>query len=494
MFDPFEIPEGETVRLTLKGTIGATSDEMAVEVPIRPWGVEVVASESGTGSESTTVFVGLPAGRTYENPEMLIVCRPVSSECSSRWPSATTPIPFCDNSSKNAARRICYPPPFTTADRAAELLAATSALQYLRSAACRCGPRGRAAHEAHPGPGRVDHRRSKPGWRLALGQRRIHRRASARMRRSFRPATASPRRPSSGRWPRPSRSGLLTDVKVLDQAVAFLSGEFAKLSGNDHETRAALLHALSTRRAASFEAANSLNRVRNQLSDPALAYLALTFANLDRASLAGELIGILGPRAKTEATAPGRPARIYWDSARSSQAVRGAAETTALVSLAYARVRPQAPELEGAVAWLTAHRAGTGWRPHKAKGPALAALASYYGHAQLAEDRYRLTVTVNDTKLAELNVTGATAGQAIPVPLKALKVGAVQPRSFRHGRSRPLRLRGHASRLHPRLHGRPEAGQPRRPRVATSLLPCAAGARRQGASDRVWRGRQSRDV
>ena len=45
-------------------------------MPIRPWGVEVIASESGTSSESTTVFVGLPAGRAYENPEMLIVLSP----------------------------------------------------------------------------------------------------------------------------------------------------------------------------------------------------------------------------------------------------------------------------------------------------------------------------------------------------------------------------------------------------------------------------------
>ena len=105
---------------------------------------------------------------------------------------------------------------------------------------------------------------------------------------------------------------------------------------------------------------------------------------------------------------------MYWDSARTSQAVRGAVETTALVSLAYARVRPQAAELDGAVDWLLAHRTGTGWRPHKAKGPALAALASYYGHAQLAEDRYKLTVTVNDTKVAELNVTGATDGPGDP--------------------------------------------------------------------------------
>ena len=101
--------------------------------------------------------------------------------------------------------------------------------------------------------------------------------------------------------------------------------------------------------------------------------------------MAGELIGILGPRAKSEATAPGRPARVYWNNSRRSQALGGTAETTALVSLAYARVRPQAPELEGAVAWLLAHRSGTGWRPHKAKGPALAAFSAYYGKAEGAE-------------------------------------------------------------------------------------------------------------
>ena len=422
MFDPFEIPEGETVRLTLKGTIGDSSDELAVEVPIRPWGVEVVASESGTSSESTTVFVGLPAGRSYENPEMLVVLSPSLERMLIEMAVGEDAYPVLHNLSQNAARRICYPPPSTTADRAAELLAATSALQYVRTS------RAVAAPEAERLTNRIQGlitaiiaaQNQDGGWPWVSGE------SSPRLGQNAPVVPGSDRLASAAVvWALASAEplGLLTDVKVLDQSVAYLAGEFAKLSGSDHETRAALLHALSTRRAASFEAANSLNRVRNQLSDPALAYLALTFANLDRASLAGELIGILGPRAKTERTAPGRPSRIYWDSARTSQSVRGAAETTALVSLAYARVHPQAPELEGAVAWLTAHRIGTGWRPLKAKGPALAALASYYGHAQLAEDRYRLTVTINDTKLSELNITGATAGQAIPVPLKALKVG-----------------------------------------------------------------------
>ena len=76
LFEPFEVPEGESVRLTLKGTLGASSDELMVEVPIRPWGAQVTASASGTSRESATVFVGLPAGRTYESPDMLIVVSP----------------------------------------------------------------------------------------------------------------------------------------------------------------------------------------------------------------------------------------------------------------------------------------------------------------------------------------------------------------------------------------------------------------------------------
>ncbi len=138
------------------------------------------------------------------------------------------------------------------------------------------------------------------------------------------------------------------------------------------------------------------------------------------------------------------------------------------------RVRPQAPELDGAVAWLLAHRAGTGWQPHKAKGPALAALASYYGRAQGAEDRYRLTVTVNETQVAELNVTGSTEGQAIAVPRKALKIG--QPNRVRfdmEGRGRfgyAVTLAGFTREFKPDQ----DRTQPRRDRsIAASIYPAA---------------------
>ena len=55
----------------------------------------------------------------------------------------------------------------------------------------------------------------------------------------------------------------------------------------------------------------------------------------------------------------------------------------------------------------------TAGSPHKAKGPALAALAAYYGQAEAAEDRYRLVVTVNDAEVYQADVAGAAEGKAI---------------------------------------------------------------------------------
>jgi prepilin-type processing-associated H-X9-DG protein len=427
MFEPVEVPEGDSMRLTLTGTVGAASDQLVVEVPVHPWGVEVAASESGTSSESTTVFVGLPPGRGYENAEMRLFLSPSLERMLIELAVGDDAFPHLRGANAHASRLI-WLPPNTTLDRASELLAASSALQYLRSARATTAPEAQRLTRRVQGlvAALVAAQNPDGGWPWTRGP------AGPRL------GQAQPAQPASDRlasaavvWALASVEplGLVSDVKVLDSAVAYLSQEFAKSSGSDYETRAALLHAMSTRHAASFEAANSLNRVRNELSDPALAYLALTFANLDRVSLAGELISILGPRAKTEPTAPGRPSRVYWDNARHCQLVRGPAATTALVSLAYARVRPQAPELDGAVAWLLAHRAGTGWHPHSAKGPALAALSAYYGRAQGAEDRYQLTVRVNDTQVADLAVTGSVDGQAIVVPTKAIKIG--QPNRIR---------------------------------------------------------------
>jgi alpha-2-macroglobulin len=422
LFEPFEVPEGDSVRLTLTGVVGEVKDELVVEIPIHPWGVPVFSSASGTSSESTTVFVGLPAGRAYENPDMLIAISPSLHRMLIELALGRDAHAYRNVLSANSTARILPPPTNTTADRAADLLAATSALVYLREARATAAPEAQRLTERIQGLVAELTASQNPdgGWPWVSSE-------PAPQPGRNRPAGHPSDRLTSASvlWSLASAEplGLLADPKTLDLAVAHLKQEFARLGGDDFETRAAVLHALSARRAAGFEAANSLNRARNALSDTALAYLALTFANLDRAGMAGEVLGDLGPRAKTEKTAPGRPSRLYWDRGGRSPFTRSAAEITALVTLAFARVRPQAPELDQAVDWLVAHRVANGWLPHKAKGPALAALASYYGRARSAEDRYRLTVSVNDTQVAALDVLGTAEEKIVAVPRAALKVG-----------------------------------------------------------------------
>jgi uncharacterized protein YfaS (alpha-2-macroglobulin family)/TolA-binding protein len=408
-FDPFEVPEGDVVRLTATARCGDASDEIVQEVPIRPWGVQAYASASGTTSDDATALVSLPPGRAYTNPELLVVLSPTVRRMIVELALGRDAYPLL-----REARVFCPPPPDTLADRASDLIAAASALSYLRAIkgadapeAARLGDRIRGiAAEL------VTLQGEDGGWPWVAG-------------------TAGQARPSERLtaarvvWglALAESVGLLPDPKALDRGVAYLNAAFAATDAADSETRAVLLHALSTRRAASFEAANALNRNRQALSDPALAYLALGFANLDRDGLANEVLGVLVPRAKAEAVAPGLPSRVYWSGETRHAGVRGAAEATALAALALSRSRADAPELRGAIAWLEAHRVGNGWLPHAAKGPALAALGAYHARGEIAEDRYRLVVSVNGQEVHRAEVNGPAAGAAIAVPRAAIQPG-----------------------------------------------------------------------
>ena len=427
-FDPFEIPDGENVRLTFSATLGDAKDELVIEIPIRPWGVQAFASASGTSTNDATVFVGLPPGRTYENPEMLVMVSPtlqrllIELALGRDYFLMRGNFDVGLNPSKNAIasarlESCIFPPPHNTiADRASDLMAAASALNYLKtSRGASAAPE--AVRLTDTVRGLVSELTSVQnddgGWPWVGG--------------SLKPG--SPARPSdrttSGRvvWALALAEplGLIPDAKTLDKAVVYLTQEFAKVGAADHETRVILLHALSTRGKANFETANSLNRLRQSLSDSALAYLALTFVNLERIALAGEILDILAPRGKTEIATPGGKTRRFWGGTGRFPSGGSPVETTALVALGFAKARPQAAELEGAVEWLLAHREGFGFNPHKAKGPALAALSAYYGRANAAEDRFDLIVSVNETEVYRTRITGAAQGHAILIPRDALK-------------------------------------------------------------------------
>jgi uncharacterized protein YfaS (alpha-2-macroglobulin family)/tetratricopeptide (TPR) repeat protein len=409
LFEPFPVPDADSARLTLTGRVGDASDEMTVEVPIRPWGVQALASSSGSASDDATAFVGLPPGRDYQDPEMLIVVSPTLRRMIVELALGREGDPLF----ARRDHRLMLPPN-TMADRAGDLIAAGAALAYLKESRATDAPEAIRLRERARGivGELITAQNDDGGWPWVSGSGPANppsdRLTSARVALAVSAA---------------SGAGLMFEPKTVEKAVAYLTQELGKSEAGDHETRAALLHALSAHGKASFEQANALNRLRQDLPDVALAYLALTFANLDRAGLAGEALDILGARARTEPAEPGGKPRRYWEGARQGPWHRSAAETTALAALAFARTRPQADVLAGAVDWLLAHRVGEGWLPPKARGPALAALGAFYGKADRADDRYRLIVTVNDAEVGRIDVDGASLSKTIGVPRRVLKVG-----------------------------------------------------------------------
>ncbi|WP_337176859.1 MG2 domain-containing protein [Paludisphaera sp.] len=421
VFDPIEVGEGP-LSLTLSATLGERTDTVSATVPVRPWGVQAFASASGSSADGATVFLGLPEGRSYENPAMRIVVSPSLERMivEIAMGGGVRPLP----GEARPAVWTCFPPD-TTADRAADLLAATSALAYLRrTQPTNLGDSQRLAGRIQGLVSQLTASQREDGgwgWMAAAPDRPENNR---QVSGSDRFTTASIL------WALASAEelGLLPDPSACDRAAAWLQSAWAGTA--DRDARAAILHALSTRKRASFEAANALNRERANLSSAALAHLALTFANLNRADLAGEVLAILGPKAKAETPAPGRTPRLYWEAVGQSAGARSTAETTALAALAFTRVRPQADESARGVAWLEAHRLGLGWNPPKAKGPAVAALAAFHGKGAGGGDRYRLTITVNDREVAAIDAPGAAEAVDVAVPADAVKAGDVNRVAF----------------------------------------------------------------
>ena len=204
---------------------------------MRPWGVQVTASESGTGTDSNTVFVGLPVGRTYDNPEMLIVLSPTLERMLIELALGDAAYPRHDVLSSRIWESCD-----TTADRAAELLAATAALQYLRTARATAAPEAARLTQRIQGlvAGLIAAQNRDGGWSWVSGR---HSPQTAENE-----ATSDSLTSSAVIWALTTAEplGLVSDVKVLDQGVAYLQQAFARSSGNDRETRVALLHALST--------------------------------------------------------------------------------------------------------------------------------------------------------------------------------------------------------------------------------------------------------
>jgi uncharacterized protein YfaS (alpha-2-macroglobulin family)/tetratricopeptide (TPR) repeat protein len=411
---------GGNVVFELTVASGDQKDVIEQSLPVRPYGMPVVALAGGSAEGDTTAFVEEPQGMKLDAPQLQIVVGPSVER--SLLDVLLAPPMWCEFDVLSIRGGV---------DGAASDIMAALALQQLFKT---------SQQADHPQLETLDTRvRSSVGLLVSMqnddgswswaGRGAANRYSTARSVWALALAR---------------KAGYRVDNDAFQRAVTWLQAEMAKTRVNDYETKAVLLHALSVAGQGDFTLANQLYRNRPSLSPAGLAYLALAFAEMDRKPTAEELLTLLGDRlpqddtptpAKTKQPAGGQPTAgqagaktLPWNAS--------SVELRALYALALNRTTPASPQLKAQVDWLLAHRTGNRWSPEKATGPAMLVLGDWYARTRFAGERYELTIYVNDLLLETLTIDAADRTQTVEVPAKLLAPGRQRVRFELKGRGR----------------------------------------------------------
>ncbi|MFV2068769.1 MAG: tetratricopeptide repeat protein, partial [Pirellulales bacterium] len=355
-------------------------------VPIRPYGMPIFHSTSGTASSDTTAWISLPEGMPVDRPSMQITIGPNIQR--SLLDIVLAPAPWCQVESSRLV---------TTIDVTSSDLMASLALANLLDATQQSsGPEAQsldARIRAAVGS-LISTQRDDGTWGWCIGKKvPPNRYVTARNVWALQLAR---------------RAGYRVSADAMEKGIVFLKSDFAKLDPSDHESRAVVLHALAVAGQADFSQANRLYRARQGLSSTGLCYLALTFAETDRQETARELLGLVGQR---DLSGSSRGA-LTWNTSR--------IELRAIYTLALQAASSKAPEVKLQVEWLLAHRTGHRWSPDKATGPATMAVAHHFAKRQFKSAAYKLAILINNTRAAELDITPSTQTHVLDVPAELL--------------------------------------------------------------------------
>lgn len=390
-----------SVAFELVVAAGDRQDVVRRVVPLRPYGIRVAATASGSAQSDTTAWVEAPADMPLTAPHLQVLVGPNVER--SLLDIVLGPAPWCQTDSFQLASGLDT----TTSD-----LMASLALQKLLAGTRQAGGPQALALDARVRSALsllVSSQNDDGGWSWTGGAGSSHRLSSARALWAVSLA---------------KDAGYAVPQDALDRAIALLAGQIAASAENDYETRAVLLHALSTVGQGDFALANRLYRSRPALSNAALAHLALAFIEMDRAPNAQDLLALLAER-DLDATATRRleaNGSLPWN--------QSAVEVRALFALAVQQTAPDSPPAAELVDWLMAHRTGHRWSPDKATGPAAMAVCDWFAEKRFTNEKYTLTVFVNDRRAAVLELGEDAGPQTIEVPDELLQAEGKQRINF----------------------------------------------------------------
>ncbi len=390
-FDSFTIPNTLNLVFELTANAGEQKDNLEQTLPVQPWGLPYAVHAGGTANSDTAAVLRLPDGRPYSSTWMSVTISPDVK-------TAVLDMALQNYGPLYDMARLM--PPVWGEHSSSELLAIASALTYANSGkadeieARRLAERARAlvadlvSTQATNGSWNSDitsdYTTARAFWALIIAR----------------------------------DAGIAVNKDSIELAAAFLLKQLEGLDANDNDSKAIVLHALSTDKRADFAACNRLYRDRNTLGAATLAYMTRAFYNIDRKEIATELAGILEGKAKVEADRP-----IVWESGYKLAWLNDTPETTALVLLALAESKPDSKRAEAAAQSLLQSHGCFGFPTARAKGPAVAALAAWFGLGKEQSTDMEITVQVNGKEVGVVKSVAKQGTTVFEVPTDAIQAG-----------------------------------------------------------------------
>ena len=377
------------------GTVGATAnpqrDALALNIPVRPWGLPYAAHAGGSAKADTAAVLGLPAERAYSSLWMSVAI----------GPDVRTSV--LDMALRRSFSGPCQDmarllPPAWGDTPANDLLAAATALRYANT-------------------GKV------------IGT--YTQQLSARARALVASLVAS--QAADGNWSCQSlghltttrvfwaliearQSGIVVDKNCIEKAAAALLKQFEACDANDNDSKAVILHALSTDKRADFANCNRLYRERNALGNSCLAHLARAFFNLERREIATELATLLESKIVLD---PNKPA--VWEGGCKTIWLNDSDETTAMILLAMAETLPAAKATAAAAQSLLQAHGCFGFPYSRAQGPAVAALSIWFAQGLQQATDMEIAVVLNGKEIGTVKAVASLGQHLLAVPNELVK-------------------------------------------------------------------------
>ena len=397
---PVEITQGETASFSLAVNSGKYIDKRKIAVPIRPYGMPVFATRSGSSEQSTSLFIEHDKRMSVKNPQLEILIGPSVNR---------TLLDALLGGDLSRCDRAFFQPRSPMERTFSNILGGVALLKMIRKSREVETPETTAiSNRIRSGIAQLISGQHKDGgwsWTGKIDAPTSNTYLSSRLAWALSQAKAA---------------GFVVPPATMNKAVTFLKSALAKTGSSENETRAIILHGLAATNHGDFTALNRLYRERNGLSDSGLLHTALALAKIDRKEMARDLLNLVKLSTRKNAGIN----RVH---AKLPPWMHNETERRALYLLALEAVDRFDKRASFLANWLIEHRYGSRWPAEKANGPAIAALAEWYARFKFSENKYSVTVSVNGSQVRTLEIDPAKdATRKVAIPEKFLVKGKQQ--------------------------------------------------------------------